>query len=334
MRASVWIQERKLPSGDLRFDVKWEGPTVELVGGRRRSQLHCGTFKTDREAKARARWVRDEWAAGRVPDPRRLVFDHGSPRRLRDVGREWLGSRIDLAESSRLQYRSRLDRIEQDLGAIDPARVTPPMVRGWVGVLAEEFRPATVGIYLHVLRLVLDFAEVDPNPARHRSVKLPSGRTTNARIRLPSTRELTAIRAELPAEARRLLDFIEDTGTEISAAAALDWSDVHADRVLVRGTKRTARPRFVLEATRPIRLLREEASSGPVFTYTPGGFRSALADACERAGVPRYSPHDLRHLHLSRLLHAGANPAVIAARAGHATPATTLKTYSHVVPPD
>ena len=331
--ASVWIQERKLPSGADRFDVKWEGPTVALVGGRLRSQLHCGTFKTEREAKAGARWVRDEWAAGRVPDPRKLVLDREPQRRLRYVAQEWLASRIDLADSSRLQYRSRLDRIAQDLGGQEPARMTPAMVREWVAQLAVEFKPSTVGIYLHVLRLVLDFAEVDPNPARHRSVKLPAGRTTNARIRLPSTADLAAIRAELPAEACRLLDFLEDTGAEISVATALDWSDVHADRVLLRGTKRTARLRFVLDETSAIRLLAEDRRAGRVFAYSTSGFRNALADACGRAGVGHYSPHDLRHLHLSRLLHAGVSPAVIAARAGHATPATTLTTYSHVVPP-
>ncbi len=332
--ASVWIQERRLPSGADRYDVKWEGPTVELVGGRRRSQLHCGTFRTEREAKARARWVRDEWAAGRVPDPRKLVLDREPQRRLRYVAEEWLTSRIDLADSSRLQYRSRVDRIARDLGGYGPDRVTRAMVREWVARLAEEFKPSTVGIYLHVLRLVLDFAEVDPNPARHRSVKLPAGRTTNVRIRLPSTGELAAIRRELPPEARRLLDFLEDTGAEISAAAVLDWRDVHADRVLVRGTKRSARVRFILAATSPIRLLADGRAHGPVFAYSASGFRSALTTACRRAGVGPYSPHDLRHLHLSRLLHAGVSPAIIAARAGHATPATTLKTYSHVLPPD
>ncbi len=332
--SSVWIQERKLPSGAARYDVKWEGPTVQLVGGRRRSQLHCGTFKTEREAKTRARWVRGEWAAGRVPDPRRLVLDRDPQRRLRFVAQEWLASRIDLAESSRRQYRSRIDRITQDLGGHDPTRITPADVREWVAGLANEFKPSTVGVYLHVLRLVLDFAEVDPNPARHRSVKLPAGRTANVRIRLPSSRELAAIRAELPHEARRLLDFLEDTGAEISAAVELDWSDVHPDRVLLRGTKRTARVRFALEDTSPIRLLAEARAQGRVFGYSTGGFRSALGDACDRAGVRRYSPHDLRHLHFSRLLHAGVSPAVIAARAGHASPATTLKTYSHVVPPE
>lgn len=53
----------------------------------------------------------------------------------------------------------------------------------------------------------------------------------------------------------------------------------------------------------------------------------AMADA---AGLPRIRIHDLRHSHASYLIHHQVPIPAIAKRLGHATPATTLRTYSHI----
>ena len=48
-------------------------------------------------------------------------------------------------------------------------------------------------------------------------------------------------------------------------------------------------------------------------------FRTAIARACTAAGVPAFSPHDLRHGRVS-LLHLGGTPwARIGELVGHAT---------------
>ncbi len=263
---------------------------MPLVDGERfRSQLHLGAFKTEREARSRARWARDEWAAGRIPDPKRIVTTTFAARRvtIASVARDWLESRVDLAPSSRMQYRSRVERITDDLGSMSVEEVTPAVVRAWVSELAAEFAPSTTGIYLHVLRLALDHAGQEPNAARHRSVKLPKGRMTNVRIRLPASRDLALIRAELPERHRRLLDFLEDTGVRIQEACLLDWADVEHDRILIRGSKRAASMRWVDRRLHPIRLLTEPPGEGRVFGLTDGGFTGRLG-----GGVParRHGP--------------------------------------------
>lgn len=329
--ASAWIVPRRTKAGESRWHVKWEGPPVPRLDGTVRSQLHLGAFKLEAQAKARKKWADNEWAAGRVPDPRRILVDADQGARLSGVADDWLASRLDLAPASRRQYASRVIRIQDDLGGERVNDVSPKMVRSWVAKLDREFAPATTGILLHVLRLILDHAELDPNPARHRSVKLPKGRTTNARIRLPTSQQLAAIRKKLATDdQRRMLDFLEDTGARIAEACALDWKDVHDDRVLLRGSKRRASVRFVYQETSPIRLLAEERGKGSVFNLTTGGIRNAMT----ATKIGPFSPHDLRHLHLSRLVQAGVSPAAVAERAGHASAATTLRVYAHVVPPD
>ena len=59
-------------------------------------------------------------------------------------------------------------------------------------------------------------------------------------------------------------------------------------------------------------------------------FRTALARACKAAGIPAYSPHDLRHRRAS-LWHLGGVPAAQAASwLGHSAH-EHLRTYAHVV---
>jgi integrase len=60
----------------------------------------------------------------------------------------------------------------------------------------------------------------------------------------------------------------------------------------------------------------------------------AMTRACREAGVPHFTPHDLRHRRIS-LWHVGGVPArELADRAGHARASMSLDVYSHVMPPD
>jgi integrase len=55
-----------------------------------------------------------------------------------------------------------------------------------------------------------------------------------------------------------------------------------------------------------------------------------LRMACRRAGVPRLTPHELRHLNATRLMELGVADRVIAERLGHSDPAITRRIYQHV----
>ena len=59
-------------------------------------------------------------------------------------------------------------------------------------------------------------------------------------------------------------------------------------------------------------------------------FRTAITRACRAAGVPTFSPHDLRHRRIS-LLHLGGVPwARIGQHVGQRL-AVTANTYTHVL---
>ena len=59
--------------------------------------------------------------------------------------------------------------------------------------------------------------------------------------------------------------------------------------------------------------------------------RTAIGRACTAAGVPSFSPHDLRHRRIS-LLHLGGVPwARIGEHVGQRNLAVTANTYTHVL---
>ncbi len=64
---------------------------------------------------------------------------------------------------------------------------------------------------------------------------------------------------------------------------------------------------------------------------TPLALHKVIVRACERAGIPRFHPHDLRHRYASVQIARGVPVTNLAAQLGHARSSITLDTYSHVL---
>jgi integrase len=78
-------------------------------------------------------------------------------------------------------------------------------------------------------------------------------------------------------------------------------------------------------------MLTSRRHRSPVFTGSPHTLTSGLKRAIRgtRFELPGFGYHSLRHSAASRLLAQGVAITVVSALLGHATPATTLKVYSH-----
>ena len=64
----------------------------------------------------------------------------------------------------------------------------------------------------------------------------------------------------------------------------------------------------------------------------PDTFTHVWIKTARRAVFPSIRLHDARHTHATLLLKQGVHPKIVQERLGHATIATSLDTYSHVVP--
>jgi integrase len=62
--------------------------------------------------------------------------------------------------------------------------------------------------------------------------------------------------------------------------------------------------------------------------------RGWFAGAVARSGVPRLTPHDLRHTAASLAISAGANVKAVQRMLGHASAAMTLDTYADLFDED
>jgi integrase len=74
-----------------------------------------------------------------------------------------------------------------------------------------------------------------------------------------------------------------------------------------------------------------------VFSNLSGGpvqacwVEHAITEVCDGAGLPRVTPHGLRHLHASLLLGKGLPLTAVSARLGHASPHITMSIYAHAL---
>lgn len=66
--------------------------------------------------------------------------------------------------------------------------------------------------------------------------------------------------------------------------------------------------------------------------YNPIYFDVKFRQILDNLRLPKVRFHDLRHAHITWLAQANVHPKVAQERAGHATIATTMNTYTHVLP--
>lgn len=333
--ASAYIVSRKSKRG-RRFAVRYR------LGGRSWPIQHGGVFATFKEARARRDLIAGELAASRnptevlrlVPDAPALTFTAWCER--------FTASRIDVDASTTRTYAAALRKARERFGTRDPAAITAPEVAEWVSQLAQDRKPGTVKLYVAALRLLFDFAGVEPNPARDSRVRLP--KMEREEPNPPSAEHWEAILGAVDARHRLLLVTVEQGGMRVGEAVGLRWGDVDAagKRLRLRrsATKRD-KARWVqlptwlvdlIDATCP---LEDRTPERKVFQgVTEGSAYRAMARACKLAKLPHYHPHDLRHRRLSIWHQSGVPAREVAHRAGHSRTSESLDTYSHVMPLD
>jgi integrase len=334
--ASVWIKTRRTKNGGVRRRVEYR------LGGRESSVLYGGSFQTMRDATIRKNWIVGELAAQRVPDLRSVAIEAPKAPTLEEAGERWHASRFDVEESTRTQQRVSLKlalpmlgaRRVDELTAYDVAALVPELV-------AKGKKPGTIRKTVQAVAMVLDHAGVQPNPARDRVVvKLP--REEREEINPPTADHVAAVFRRLPERHRLALLFLDWSGARVAAIDLTRVGDYDETRRRVRLRASTTKARRALwidlpdvladalEATLPHRRFRDPearlfADSGA------DALRTAIAKACRAAGVPTFSPHDLRHRRIS-LLHLRGMPwARIGSLVGQRDLSVTANTYSHVL---
>jgi integrase len=134
---------------------------------------------------------------------------------------------------------------------------------------------------------------------------------------------------------------LDSTGMRVGELEGLTWADVDELRGRWRvsaAVSKSGRPRWVapppdvFAAVVELVPREDRVPERPVFQgFGADRYRTALTRACTAAGVPRFSPHDLRHRRISMLHLAGVPWATIGAAVGQRSLSVTADTYSHVL---
>ena len=228
---AVHIVRRRAKDGTPCYHVRFRR------GGRYYRPEHAGSFRRHKQARERADLVTSWLATGR--DPKAELAALVEPVRaeaLREIGPRYLVSRIDLDEKTERSQRSALERIYACACDRDPRQLTWHDCQEFYGHMLvgdeeQELKPLAAGTakkYMNVLKMLLDFADCEPNQARDRRIKPPTVRAEEPNP--PTAAQFETILDNVPDE--WLLAFLmqEQTGMYLTEVLALTWGDADVGR--------------------------------------------------------------------------------------------------------
>ncbi|MCK6522108.1 tyrosine-type recombinase/integrase [Myxococcota bacterium] len=159
----------------------------------------------------------------------------------------------------------------------------------------------------------------------------------------PTEAEALAALREMSGETGLAATVLAITGARVSEVVNLKRGDLDLSGGWLRLNGKTGPRRFPLIAELRV-LLGDRVSStdgspqptdpdAPLFRWLlrvpDAAVRDQLAEACRRAGVPRFTPHGLRRMVVNRILRAGADITAAAELMGH-SPSVMLSYYRRV----
>jgi len=297
--AGVWIRNRKTQGGARRYLVEYR------LGGRESTVRHGGSFKLERLAKIRARWIAGEITACRIPDLGALEPDTPRFPLLPDACDVWRGSRVDVVAGTRTVHQVALDRVlATDLRHKRLDEITVDHVVALVAELhGAGYKHGTIKKSRDCLAMVFDYYEITPNPTRDKRVKLP--RERKAHVPPPLAEHVERVAETMPRHHVLPFLIVDVCGPRVNELATAEIGDLdeHRRAIRVRWTvEKNERYRHLelpddlfvaLLATLPPREDRDlEAPLFPDLTDTR--LRAAITKACRVTGTPHFSPHGLR----------------------------------------
>ncbi|WP_026550565.1 site-specific integrase [Arthrobacter sp. Br18] len=320
-----------------------------------RKQTSKRGFRTKRDAELFLASVEVSKARGEFIDP-------GAARAtIGQLGPEWLARQSHLKPSALRPVESAWRvHVLPKWGYVAVSEIRQTAVQSWLSELGADRGATTVIRVYGVLAGILDEAVTDrrilTNPAR--GVNLPrKTRKPHVYLSHEQVHELAAA-SKYPALVLTLaycgLRWGEATGLRVRHLDMLkrrilvEENAVQVGSRIEVGTPKNHKrravpfPRFLVEL-----LARECQGKGRedlVFPAPDGGYlRSArvhednmswFAGAVKRAGIPRITPHDLRHTAASFAVSSGANVKAVQRMLGHSSAAMTLDVYAELFDED
>jgi integrase len=155
-----------------------------------------------------------------------------------------------------------------------------------------------------------------------------------------NSEEVSKMLLALPKDYAAQLAFAIATSAEAKCLLTAQRTDISKDAayVLLRGTKRELRWRTVPIVTGwqkellAIAIDRAEGKDALLFRTGRWGFRTAVREACKKAGVEHFSPNDLRRTFAVHMRESGFPLELIAPLMGHSSTRMLEQVYGRLSP--
>lgn len=307
-----------------------------------RSQTDKRGFRTKRDAEAFAATVEVSKTTGTFIDPTAGRITIG------ELGPAWMARQTDWKPSYRRSIESTWRTHVQPVWANVPvADVRHTDVQAWAAGIDRS--RSVVSRAVTILATILDDAIADQliHVNRARGISLPR-KSLKPHVYL-SHAEVEAFATAAGGERAVIIYTLAYTGLRWGELAGLHAEDVdvhrrrlHVNRSAVEvgstvevGTPKSHElrsvpmPEFIADM-----LTEARPKSGIVFPNSTGGYRVSprsarwWENAIRDAGIPRLSPHGLRHTAASLAVQAGAHVKALQRMMGHASAELTLQRYA------
>ena len=315
-------QPKKLPSGKWRVQI--------MVAGTRRSR----TFPTEAEALHYATGVKTKMAEAEAAPSEKTVSQAATAYIE--------ASRAVLSPSTIAGYIKIRDNWLGTLEHVKVRDISQEQVQRWVNNMKQAGKsPKTISNAHGFLSSVLKQAR----PALHLTTKLPQKQKKE--IHIPTEEEI-----------RKIMAAAKGTKNEFPFALAV-WLGLRASEIIaltsdsIHGEYLTVNTAMVLDEHRDLTAKDPKTYSGYRTLHLPpeivalipetkrpdkrlvprtgGALYKALLRTCEKAGVPPYSFHALRHANASIMLANGVPDKYAMKRMGHATTHMLKTVYQHTM---
>lgn len=305
---------------------RWQAQVSRTEGGKRIRVSRTFDMKSEAEW-----WVRQS-KRDRTPD---------NPY-LRDYAPAWLRGRQKIRASTRALYDSHLRiHVIPQLGGFRVSELRPRHIAAFRDSLTVK--PGTVSLILRTVKAILASAVregvIPDSPAL--TVEQPD-------VHRPPVEPMTEEEAHAILTAvhdhwlEPVVRFLLGSGCRVGEACALNQGDIGEGYVMIRNPK--GKPRATLVSEDALSALQDSVRKAPrrgpkepVF-FGPKGDRlnrasvsHTLARLLPNAGLPRRTPHALRHGVATLMVARGVHMRIIAEQLGN-TERVASETYSHVAP--
>lgn len=314
----------KRPNG--KYQAQWS--TTE--GGKRVRRSETFDLKGDAE------WWLRQAKRGNMPDVDLTVAEYLDA---------WLAGKRNIRPSTHALYSSHVRvHIKPALGSYGIAELQPRHVERFVADLERKVSAGTVGLILRTLKSALALGVKRRTLADNAADSVTAPKVTRQPVKAMTRDDAEGIlRAVEGTWIEYITRFLMGSGCRVGEACSLNQGDVQDGFVRLLTPKTV--PRATLVSEDGMAALREailaaprRGKDEPVFygertgdRITRAAVTHALIRVLARHGLPRLTPHKLRHGAATLMLSDGHSLKTIAEQLGN-TERMTAQTYAHVAP--